>query len=382
MEHYDRRKILALIGLLFFIISIGFAFLGTNLDINGNVTAKTNSWNIYFDNVQVKTGSITPVQEPTINTNDKTKVSFNVSFNLPGDYYEFDIDVVNAGSLDAMLDTFNILPVLTETQAKYFEYKVKYSNGAELSSKDLLEADSTQTLNVKLSLRKDISNDDLLTSNYTFSPSIELNYIQADSSAKVPTKMIDFYINNLKYSTVAGSTFDDFFNSYNQNVYEPLYLFQPIDSNSRGIINNMYFDNESILKTNFYSNLPIFDLDFINNTAKPLGNSCYELNDYMVQGNYGLNCTNSIYYISTNFSYKIIDHGIKMVKYTYYNKFSLFVTVELSNEMKQKIKYDDYYTYITLDIKDVTFDTVIEENKTYETVLPVPLGKIIKFGVV
>ena len=181
-----KNKIMLGILLLFFIISIGFALLTTTLNIEGNTTAKGNTWNIYFDNIQVKTGSITPVQAATINPDNKTQLSFNVNLNIPGDFYEFNVDVKNEGTLDAMIDTFEILPVLTTEQAKIFNYTVKYSNGTKLKQKDLLASKTKETLTVRIEFNKNVTNEDLSGSNTTISPSITINYVQATETNKKP----------------------------------------------------------------------------------------------------------------------------------------------------------------------------------------------------
>ena len=179
-----KNKIMLGVLLLFFLISIGFALLTTTLNIEGNTTAKANTWDIYFDNIQVKTGSITPVQAATINKSNKTQLSFNVNLNLPGNYYEFDVDVVNKGTIDAMIDSYEILPVLTTEQSKYFNYTVKYKNESELNEKDLLAAQSRETLNVRIEFKKNIKNSDLSSTDTTISPSVTINYIQATEDAE------------------------------------------------------------------------------------------------------------------------------------------------------------------------------------------------------
>ena len=88
-------------------LGIGYSFLTTTLSINGTADVDANTWNIYWDNVQVKTGSVSGTQvttAPTIDTN-KTTVSFQVNLKQPGEYYEFTVDAKNDGSIDAMVDT-------------------------------------------------------------------------------------------------------------------------------------------------------------------------------------------------------------------------------------------------------------------------------------
>ena len=119
-----RRKpyaILPLIVILLF-ISIGYAYLNATLSINGTSMLDSARWDVHFENIQVKNGSVTPTVEPIISNN--TTVSFSVTLENPGDYYGFIIDVVNAGTLDAMIESISILPTLTERQQEYFDYSV------------------------------------------------------------------------------------------------------------------------------------------------------------------------------------------------------------------------------------------------------------------
>lgn len=76
-----RRKpyaILPLIVILLF-ISIGYAYLNTTLSINGTSMLDSARWDVHFENIQVKNGSVTPTVEPIISNN--TTVSFSVTLN-------------------------------------------------------------------------------------------------------------------------------------------------------------------------------------------------------------------------------------------------------------------------------------------------------------
>ena len=99
--------VIALIG-----ITIGYAVINTTLNINGKSSISKNTWDVYFDNVVVKDGSVEAVKIPTVT--DKTTVDFEVALNLPGDFYEFTVDVVNAGSIDAMIESIEFMLELEE----------------------------------------------------------------------------------------------------------------------------------------------------------------------------------------------------------------------------------------------------------------------------
>ena len=52
-----NRKLLIVFVLLLF-ISIGYALLSQNLNINGYSKVHNSTWNIHFDNIDVKSGSV------------------------------------------------------------------------------------------------------------------------------------------------------------------------------------------------------------------------------------------------------------------------------------------------------------------------------------
>ena len=117
-------------------LTIVYAALSTVLKITGNTEVVASNWDIYLDNVQVKNGSVS-AGKPVIT--NKSTLSFDVDLNKPGDYYEFTVDVVNNGSIDAMIDSVVKSPNLTDVQAKYALYEVSYANGESISTKQTLK---------------------------------------------------------------------------------------------------------------------------------------------------------------------------------------------------------------------------------------------------
>ena len=97
-----------LLGLI--IIGVVYAILQANLQINGVAKIKSNSWDIHFDNIQINENSVpigTEDVPATIDPENNCKVDFSITLSLPGDFYEFTVDVVNAGTIDAMIGTLN-----------------------------------------------------------------------------------------------------------------------------------------------------------------------------------------------------------------------------------------------------------------------------------
>ena len=114
------------IGLLVVAIvamSIGFASFAQNLNITGNTTVQSTSWNVQFktDSYSETAGSM------TVDTGNRvinaTSMTYNVTLSKPGEFYEFTIDVENTGTFDAQLEGITMSSLTTEQQ-KYLVYKI------------------------------------------------------------------------------------------------------------------------------------------------------------------------------------------------------------------------------------------------------------------
>ena len=174
-KSYVWLAVFALIG-----ITIGYAVLSTTLNINGKSTISKNTWDVHFDNINVTDESVEAVKLPTIE--DDTTVDFEIALNMPGDFYEFTVDVVNNGTIDAMIGSINKTPILTEEQAKYLDYTITYQNNLEITSKQLVKKDESVRLKVRVEIRKDIDPSDLPEVGDVLYLSFTANYQQADET--------------------------------------------------------------------------------------------------------------------------------------------------------------------------------------------------------
>ena len=220
------RKFFSIIFIfLLLLISLGFAYLSSSLNIIGNATVRRNTWNVYWDNVQVTNGSVsgTNVTTPaTINTN-KTQVSFSIVLSTPGDFYEFTVDAVNGGTIDAMIDSIESLLNDSEITSlpSYLNYTVSYYAGDDIEERHLLAANTTETYRVRVEYNKDISANDLPTTDQNLSFSFSVNYVQSTSSAEAPEHLAYFCANvsgwyDLNYS----KEIDRFFSGVEYYPYE------------------------------------------------------------------------------------------------------------------------------------------------------------------
>ena len=136
MRNSKKLLIFALILFAWSTIGIGYAYLSSNLKLAGTANIAKTSWNIHFANIKFDDGNIKATTPAKI-INDTT-ISMDLSLESPGDKYSFDVDVVNSGTIDAML-TEIFKTELTEEQKNYLEYTIKYSDGNEIKEKDLLK---------------------------------------------------------------------------------------------------------------------------------------------------------------------------------------------------------------------------------------------------
>ena len=187
MKNRKRRDYLGVLLLLVVGLSVGYALLRTNLTINGTSKIKGNTWDIHFANLQVTDGSV------SIGTGDvaaaiqssTTDITYTVTLNEPGDFYEFTVDAVNAGSIDGMVEsvTSKLNDTVITTLPAYLDYSVSYSDGVAISPNQYLKAGETETYKVRIEFKKDISSSDLPTSVQTLTLDFGVAYIQADNTA-------------------------------------------------------------------------------------------------------------------------------------------------------------------------------------------------------
>ena len=180
MKKRNKKYYIVLVLLLLVVISIGYAVLNTTFNITGKSSISKNTWDVYFDNIKVTTGSVEAVKVPTIENN--TTVDFETQLNLPGDYYEFTVDVVNNGTIDAMIESITKEPELSTEQQKYLNYTIEYQNGEQITTKQLVNQNSFVRLKVRVELRKDIDASDLPEVGDVLYLGFTVNYVQADEN--------------------------------------------------------------------------------------------------------------------------------------------------------------------------------------------------------
>lgn len=221
-KNKNQKTLLFLVLLL--AVSVGYALITSTLKINGSSNVKSARWNVYWDNVQIKDGSVatTVGNKAQIIDSEKTRVTYTVDLDKPGDFYEFTVDAVNDGSLDAMIDNITDSG-LTASQKEYISYSVKYLDGSEVKEKDKLTAHTKDTYVVKIKYRDDIDPEKLPGDNESISLVFEIEYVQANNTAVVRPRSCNEYlyaegnITNSQYNTICGDYIDESMFTYSDN---------------------------------------------------------------------------------------------------------------------------------------------------------------------
>ena len=273
----NKKKITIYVTLLIIVVclAIGYAYLSTTLNINGTSVIGGNTWDVHFANIQVVEGSTTGnTQEATITS--PTQVQFSVSLDKPGDYYEFTVDVVNGGTIDAMVGTitqgvYASNGTTPKTLPDCLEYTVTYSDGISIEQNHLLEHNSTETYRVRVYYKEDITASQLLSTDDNFVFKFGVNYTQKNSNAVARSKYLyyfgyysmsqsvsEFNPNYLKTDyhdvmTLTGKTYFSRFLVENDSIKE---AYLGLEYNNkiyylRGYVLSQYNANKAILNSMF-----------------------------------------------------------------------------------------------------------------------------------
>ena len=182
-----KNKLLLLI-LLVLGISVGYAFISSTISINGTAGVNKNTWNIHWDenSVEETEGSVTPKSAAVVVGEKKDNVTFNVEFELPGDFYEFTVDAKNYGTINGEIDDFDIKFYTADEEEieqlpSYIKYSFTYANDDEVEKGDVLEAG--QSKKYKFRIEFDEKASEIPDDFEPISPKLIID--------EIPTKKVD-----------------------------------------------------------------------------------------------------------------------------------------------------------------------------------------------
>ena len=231
----QKRYVMMLFVLILLGLGLGYASLQTNLNITGTTTLKDNRWDIHLENVSVNNESVSATT-PTINTNRDT-VTYSVTLNKPGDFYEFTVDAKNDGSIDGMISNvsskLNGAEITTPPTA--LSYSLTYSDGVAIANNHLLSAGDKVTYKLKVAYRTDISASDLPDTETSLNFSFTVTYVQADNNAITKPNPPTFTVSSTRNFIGSPLPSVTTYNNYNDAVTafgHPFFLKHVLDSNN------------------------------------------------------------------------------------------------------------------------------------------------------
>lgn len=162
-------------------IGIAIAAFSTNLQISGDATVNATVWDIHFADLQpvATTGqSAKELTAPTIQNSAEGKAlaaikGYSVQLKNPGDAIEYTFNVVNAGDVDAELQSIAIKTASDLTCASSagtdvadkvcakMNYTITHADGTTLAVGEALAKGSSRSLKLKLEFDPSATEEDL-----------------------------------------------------------------------------------------------------------------------------------------------------------------------------------------------------------------------------
>ena len=184
----DKDTIKILLIILIVGLGIGYAYINSDLNINGTAQINSANWDVHWANLQVSDGSVSGsnvVVAPTIS--DPTTVNYSIVLPTPGSFFEITVDAVNAGSVDAMLDTLgfkiNGVSVLESPVPDYIECNATYFDYTPLELDQELKANTSEKYRVWIRYKDDIDASQLPSTDQAINMEFTITYRQATDAA-------------------------------------------------------------------------------------------------------------------------------------------------------------------------------------------------------
>ena len=207
-----RNMQLLIVFVTALLIGVGYAILNSSLNIAGNTKIGNPDWDVHFENVNVTSGSVSAT---TPSISNGTNVTYTVTLNQPGDFYEFTVDVKNGGTIDAMIGSVSNTGLTTE-QKKYMEYTATYSDNVNIEEKQELKANTKETIKVRVKFRDNINVSELPAENKTATLVLSMNYVQANNTSKIIRNIVCRRATTLHTETCTNTNASYCLSSYNE----------------------------------------------------------------------------------------------------------------------------------------------------------------------
>ena len=181
MKKNNKNLIYSILLLILLSIGIGYAYLTSNLSITGSTKVTGNTWDIHFANLVVNENSVTATTPASIDPTNNTSINYAITLDKPGDFYEFTVDIVNNGSIPSKINLVTINGITSEVE-DIIDYSITYSNNKLVQVNDILNANSSKNIKVKIYFIEDIIPEDLLDTEANLNLTLSIIYNQSNES--------------------------------------------------------------------------------------------------------------------------------------------------------------------------------------------------------
>ena len=223
-----EQKIRNIILFTFFslvFIGVGYAVISSNLTLNGSMRLNKITWDVHFENFEELYDNTVTATKTLSNNN--TTLTYNVNLNKPGDIFEFTIDVVNKGNIDAMLSNIG-KNGLTAAQQQVMDYNVTYLDGSTPTVKDSLKIGEVETFVISVKTKANITNAQLNATDTNLSLTFNPTYAQDDKTSTARP-------NSLYSTIVKNSVLDNKASTYVTSASGINFNNHSSDENGKGI---------------------------------------------------------------------------------------------------------------------------------------------------
>ena len=152
-KKFPKYFLVASLGIFLF-LGVGYSVLQSSLGLDGTIVNSRNSWDVKFQDISYTQGSVSSTGVGVDNGTGSVEGTVeNINLNIPGDFFEFSMNLVNNGTLPAIIDSKEITS-LSEDQAKYLKLEIAYDDGYPIEEGDVVKPDSPRKVKVRLEYKK------------------------------------------------------------------------------------------------------------------------------------------------------------------------------------------------------------------------------------
>ena len=181
MRKNKKNLIYSILLLILLSIGIGYAYLTSNLSITGSTKVTGNTWDIHFANLVVNPDSVSATTPASIDPTNNTSINYAITLDKPGDFYEFNVDIVNTGSIPGKINLVTINGITSEVE-DIVDYSITYSNNKLVQVNDILNGNSSKNIKVRIYFIEDITPEDLLDTEANLNLTLSITYNQSNES--------------------------------------------------------------------------------------------------------------------------------------------------------------------------------------------------------